>query len=157
MKLAWASFLLLVGSAYAQTVDARWQPLQFMVGKWAGGGAGEPGAGQGAFSFLPELNGQVLVRRSFNQLAAGPRHEDWMIVYSDGPKEAPRAIYFDSEGHVIRYGITFPAKNAAVFESEAGQPGPKFRLSYSLEGKTLSGKFEVDGKPYLTWKTARVE
>jgi hypothetical protein len=157
MKLAWVSFLLLVGSAYTQTADARWQPLQFMVGKWAGGGTGEPGAGQGAFSFLPELNGQVLVRRNFNQPAAGPRHEDLMIVYSDGPKDAPRAIYFDSEGHVIRYGITFPAKNAAAFESEAGQPGPKFRLSYSLEGKTLNGKFEVDGKPYLTWTTARVE
>ncbi|MGO9257455.1 MAG: hypothetical protein ACLQU1_14260 [Bryobacteraceae bacterium] len=157
MKTALVSLLLFAGLACGQTMDTRWQPFQFLIGKWDGGGTGQPGAGQGAFSFLPELNGQVLVRRSFNQLASGPRHEDWMIVYSDGPKDAPRAIYFDSEGHAIHYAVTFPAKNAAVFESEAGQAGPKYRLSYVLDGKTLNGKFEVDGKTYLTWTAAKSE
>ena len=38
-----------------------------------------------------------------------------MIVYNDG---APRAIYFDSEGHVIRYTVSFPSKDVAVFDSE---------------------------------------
>src|SRR5215472_5483663 len=113
----------------AETPDSRFAPLQFMVGKWKGGGTGDPGAGQGAFSFLPELNGQILVRRSFNQLASGPRHEDVMIVYLDD--KTPRAIYFDSEGHTIKYNVSFPAKNTAVFDSG---DGPGYRLSYALEG-----------------------
>jgi hypothetical protein len=124
-----------------------------MIGKWRGGGTGQPGAGQGAFSFLPELNGQVLARRSFNQLASGLRHEDLMIVYLED--KMLRAIYFDSEGHTIRYNVTFPAKNAAVFESDGSQPGPKYRLSYALKGERLNGTFEVDGKAYLTWETVK--
>jgi hypothetical protein len=129
----------------AQPAGSRWDSLQFLIGEWKGAGTGQPGAGQGDFSFTPELNGQVLVRRSFNQLASGPRHEDLMIVYLDG---TPRAIYFDSEGHVIRYTVSFPAKNSVVFESG---DAPQYRLSYSLEAKTLNGKFEVGGKLYLAW------
>jgi hypothetical protein len=134
----------------AETPDTRFGQLEFMVGKWKGEGTGEPGAGQGAFSFLPELNGQILVRRSFNQLASGPRHEDLMIVYLDG--KTPRAIYFDTEGHTIPYNVSFPAKNTAVFES-AGPPS--YRLTYTLEGRNLNGKFEVAGKTYLTWTTVK--
>ena len=134
----------------AETEIPLWGKLQFMVGKWKGGGNGEPGAGQGAFSFLPELNGQILVRRSFNQLASGPRHEDLMIVYMEG--DTPHAIYFDSENHTIKYNIKFPAKNTVVFESDGHT---NYRLSYVLEGKNLNGKFEVGGKTYLTWTTVK--
>ena len=121
-----------------------------MIGKWKGAGSGEPGPGQGAFSFLPELNGQILVRRSFNQLASGQRHEDLMIVYPDG--KALRAIAFDTEGHTIQYKVTLPGRNTAVFESDGS---PRYRLSYALDGKNLNGKFEVDGKTYLTWTTVK--
>ena len=134
----------------AQSAGTHWEPLQFMIGKWKGSGSGEPGAGQGAFSFLPELNGQILVRRNLNQLAAGPRHEDLMIVYMED--ETPHAIYFDSENHTIKYKIKFPAKNTAVFESDQ-KPG--YRLSYVPDGKNLNGKFEVGGKTYLTWTTVK--
>jgi hypothetical protein len=134
----------------AQKADTRLAPFEFMVGKWKGGGTGDPGAGQGAFSFLPELNGQILVRRSFNQLASGPRHEDLMIVYLDD--KTPRAIYFDTEGHTIKYSVSFPGKNTAVFESG---DGPGYRLTYELDGKNLNGKFEVGGKTYLTWTTVK--
>lgn len=101
-----------------------------MIGKWKGAGSGEPGAGQGAFSFLPELKGQTLVRRSVNQLASGPLHEDLMIDYLEG--ETP-AIYFDSS----------PRRTQTVFES------------YVPDGKNLNGKFEVGGKTYLTWTTVK--
>jgi hypothetical protein len=68
------------------------------------------------------------------------------------PSDAPRAIYFDTEGHVIRYNVTFPATNKAVFESDGTQPGPRFRLSYWLDSSTLNGKFEVapSGADYKT-------
>jgi hypothetical protein len=83
-------------------------------------------------------------------MASGPRHEDLMIVYMDG--EVPRAIYFDSENHIIKYDVKFPSGNAVVFESD-GPPG--YRLSYTLDGKNLNGKFEVGGKTYLTWTTVK--
>lgn len=140
LKSTIAVVLLSAGLLAAQP-DARWQSLQFMVGKWK--------AETGSFTFLPELNGQVLVRRNYNN-TTGQKHEDLMIVYSEG---GLRAIDFDTEGHVIRYKLSFPAKDAAVFESEGA--GPKYRLSYALDGAKLNGKFEVDGKTYLTWTTVR--
>ncbi len=61
-----------------------------------------------------------------------------MIIYP-GPGGVPfRAIYFDNEGHVISYAVTFPKEgNAALFETEAGQPGPRFRLTYELKADGL--------------------
>ena len=144
------SWVLSAGLLCAQTADSRWGQLQFLIGKWKGAGTGEPGAGQGAFSFLPDLSGKVVVRRSFNELAAGARHEDLMIVYMDA--NLPHAIYFDSEDHIIRYKITYPAAGTAVFESD-GQPG--YRLTYTLRGRNLDGKFEVGGKTYLTWTSVK--
>ena len=149
MKFAALFILLLAPAIYAQPAPSKFESLQFLIGNWTGEGTGQPGAGQGEFSFQSELNGQVLVRRSYNQLASGPRHEDLMIVYLEG---TPRAIYFDSEGHVIHYTVSSPAANTAVFES-ADAPG--YRLSYALEGKKLNGKFEVGGKTYLTWTTVK--
>ena len=54
--------------------------------------AGRWKAEGGEFSFQPELNGQIL---------------------------APKAIYFDTEGHTIRFTVSFPSRNSAVFDSEA--------------------------------------
>jgi hypothetical protein len=150
MKFALAALLLVVSAAHAQPAASRFSSLEFLIGNWTGEGTGQPGAGQGEFSFQPALNGQVLVRRSYNQLASGPRHEDLLIVYLEG---SPRAIYFDSEGHVIHYNtVSSPAPNTMVLES-ADAPG--YRLSYALEGKKLNGKFEVGGKTYLTWTTVK--
>lgn len=149
MKLTLAALLVLASAAHAQSAAPRFKSLQFLVGNWTGEGTGQPGAGQGDFSFAPELDGHVLVRRSFNQLASGPRHEDLLIVYLEGE---PRAIYFDSEGHVIHYTVSVPAANSVVFESK---DAPGYRLSYALQGKKLNGKFEIGGKTYLTWTTVK--
>ena len=78
-----------------------------------------------------------------------------MIVYLDSPTTPPRAIYFDTEGHVIRYTLSFPETNRVVFESESGQPGPEYRLTYWLAGAALNGKFEVGGKTYMTWTSRK--
>ena len=34
---------------------------------------------------------------------------------------APCSIYFDTESHIIRYNLTFPSANKAIFESDATQ------------------------------------
>jgi hypothetical protein len=135
-----AILLLAATFVQAQTAD-RWAPFQFLAGKWK--------AEAGEFSFQPELNGQILVRRNVNN-TPGQKHEDLMVVFFEG---APKAIYFDAEGHTIRYTVSFPSKNSAVFDSE--DAGPKYRLSYILEGQKLNGKFEVEGKVYLTWTATR--
>lgn len=149
MKLALLLTLVLVPTVHAQPAASRFESLQFLIGNWTGEGTGQPGAGQGDFSFASELGGNVLVRRSYNQLASGPRHEDLLIVYLDA---GPRAIYFDSEGHVIHYTMSVPTANAVVFESK---DAPGYRLSYALRGKKLNGKFEVGGKTYLTWTAVK--
>ena len=137
--------------------------LEFLLGKWTGM-AGEKdtplGAGQGGFSFQTELNGKIMVRHNQAAYTSGARHEDLMVIYPDAPDDKPHAIYFDSEGHVIRYILTFPSANNVVFESEASQPGPRYRLSYWLNGAALDGKFEVappgaDYKTYLRWTSKK--
>jgi hypothetical protein len=108
-----------------------------------------------------ELNGKIIVRRNQAAYDSGARHEDLMVIYLDAPNDSPRAIYFDAEGHVIRYALTFPAPNSVTFQSDAQEPGPRYRLSYRKNGSTLDGKFEVappgaDYKTYLSW-TAKKE
>ena len=41
-----------------------WGPLQFLVRNWTGEGGGEPGQGSGSFSFTPDLQGKILVRKN---------------------------------------------------------------------------------------------
>jgi hypothetical protein len=76
-----------------------------------------------------------------------------MVIYFEG---VPRAIYFDSEGHVIRYNVTFPSSKIVVFESDGTQPGPLFRLSYWMEKGWLQGQFEIappsgEYQKYMSW------
>jgi hypothetical protein len=143
--------------------DSGWKKLEFLVGKWTGS-AGEKdtplGAGQGGFSFEPELNRKIIVRRNRAAYDSGVRHEDLMVIYLDAPNDTPRAIYFDTEGHVIRYNLTFPAPNRVTFESDGTQPGPRYRLSYWLNGRALDGKFEVappgaEYKAYMSWTSRK--
>jgi len=139
----------------------RWEALRFLVGDWVGKGDGAPGAATGAYSFHEELNGQILVRRSYADYSAqgGGRHEDLLIVYAGTPTEPLHAIYFDSEGHVIHYNVAIKP-DTAIFESDASQPGPRYRLSYTRAADVVSGKFEIappggEFKAYLTWSSVR--
>jgi hypothetical protein len=150
-------------AAPAQNGDSAWKKMEFLLGKWTGS-AGEKdtamGAGQGGFSFDPELNRKIIVRHNHAGYTSGVQHDDLMIIYLDTPNDTPRAIYFDSEGHVIRYNLTFPAANRVIFESDGAQPGPRYRLSYWMDGSSLDGKFEVappgtEYKTYLSWTSKK--
>ncbi|HLK64901.1 MAG TPA: hypothetical protein VKU19_15775 [Bryobacteraceae bacterium] len=138
-----------------------WKKLEFLLGKWTGiaGAKDTPlGAGQGKFSFELELNRKIIVRHNEAVYDAGERHGDLLIIYVESDK--PHAIYFDSEGHVIRYDLSFPEPDRVVFESDGTQPGPRYRLSYWMNGRALDGKFEVappgsDYKAYLSWSSKK--
>jgi len=162
MRSILIAFLTVVPVLHAQENPA-WNKLEFLLGNWIGV-AGEKdtslGAGQGSFSFEAQLKQKIIVRHNTASYTSGVQHDDLMVIYFDSPEAAPKAIYFDSEGHVIRYNLTFPSPNRAVFESDAAQPGPKFRLTYWLEGASLDGKFEIaapssEYKTYLSWASKK--
>ena len=154
--------LIAIGMLYAAGVFAQdWTKLDFLLGKWVGvaGDKDTPlGAGQGGFSFELDLDKKVIVRRNRAEYDKGVRHEDLMVIYMEG---SPRAIYFDSEGHTIRYNLTIPAKDQVVFDSDGTQPGPKYRLMYWMEKRVLKGKFEVaapgtaEFKSYMNWSSTK--
>ena len=150
-------------TAPAKPNDGAWKRLEFLLGNWTGI-AGEKdtplGAGQGGFSFEPELSRKIIVRHNHAAYASGQRHDDLMVIYLDAPNDTPRAIYFDSEGHVIRYNVSTPSPDRVVFESDGTQPGPRYRLSYWMEGAILAGKFEVappgaQYQTYMSWTAKR--
>ncbi len=114
--------------------DDLWDGWQFVLGEWQGEGSGEPGDGTAVFSFYPDLQQNVLVRRNrvdYPAVDAQPAwfHEDLLIVYPE--LEQARAIYFDNEGHVIHYSVDGSSEQERIsFVSEAAPMAPRFRLSY---------------------------
>jgi hypothetical protein len=149
--------ILAVSAAAAepQAGDA-WEPYRFLVGEWAGEGEGDPGKGSGRFTFAWDLQDKILVRR--NQKTFPPAqgrpastHEDIMMIYRGEDGGSTRAIYFDSEGHVIHYVASVSSdKKTVTFVSDASAKVPRFRLSYTKTADdSLEIKFEIaaTGKP----------
>jgi hypothetical protein len=154
------ALLITVASvAFAQTSskpDNRWAPLAFLIGEWTGEGGAGPGQGSGGFSFLPDQDGKILIRKNRADYPAGKdrpafSHTDLMIVYKESAEAKLRAIYFDMEDHVIHYTVEPSADgNSVRFVSE------NFRLTYRKAGPdSLALKFEIapPGKPgaYATY------
>ena len=139
-------------------------PLDFLLGTWSaatnGGSAGSTVVGN--YTFARELGGHVMQRTGAPSNCEGPKdfdclHHDQLSVYAE--QGAPMALYLDSEGHVIHYAITTPDAHTVVFLSTT--PGPKFKLTYHLEGSgpkaVMTGKFQFappgsdDFHSYLEW------
>jgi hypothetical protein len=139
-----------------QETTGGWGLFEYLLGDWVGEGGGQPGQGTGEFSFHSDLQNHILVRRSY---AAYPptkdrpafRHDDLMVVYRESDNAPPRALYFDSEGHVIRYLVTASSDQKTIeFVSEVLLSSPRYRLTYLRTGSdTLTLKFEIapPGKP----------
>jgi hypothetical protein len=162
MKTILCALVLSALPSQAQTPDPTWKKLEFLLGKWTGA-AGEKetphGAGQGGFSFEPELNQKIIVRRNHAEYASGVKHDDLMIIYIDN--DTPRAIYFDTHSRTKnRQTDISPDGTKVVFESDGTQPGPKYRLTYWMEGPQMKGTFEIaapgaEYKTYLSWTSKR--
>ena len=145
--------LLAVSTIFAQSPskrDDRWSPLTFLIGEWTGEGGGGPGQGSGGFSFLPDQNGTVLIRRNRADYPTAKdrpafSHTDLMVVYREPGETKLRAIYFDTEDHVIHYTVEASADgNSVQFVSD------NYRLTYRKSGPdTVAIKFEIApaGKP----------
>jgi hypothetical protein len=144
--------LLLLGLAgllSAQSADP-WKPLQFLKGEWAGEGAGSPGESAGVCSFAFDLQQKVMIRKSY---AKAPTflHEDLMVIYLDAASKSLKAIYFDSEDHVIHYAVE-SGTDSVQFLNE------QYRLIYrKAPGDRLSLDFDIasPGKPFAITSTPR--
>jgi hypothetical protein len=150
-----ATFIVLASLPLAAQ-DPDWTRFQFLLGKWTGvpdekGSQLGPGRGECSFDF--DLGGKIIIRRNSASYDSGIKHDDLLVIYADG---APRAIYFDNEGHVIHYNIRLTPEGRIVFESD--QPGPRYRLSYWSEGRDLITTFEIalPGAAYKNYAGGRL-
>lgn len=152
---------LLLGVPLAAESDA-WKALQFLVGEWVGEGGGtRTGQGSGGFSFRPDVQGKVMIRRNWSDYPvangnSGLHHEDIMMIY--GINGSPEALYADNEGHVISYRIEVSDGGGVIRFVNA-----QHRLTYRKTGaNTLAGTFEIampgktgEFKEYLAWTARR--
>jgi hypothetical protein len=143
--------------SFGQQNDS-WNKWSWLIGEWTGEGSGQPGLGGGIFSFRPDLDKKILVRKSHSEYPASENkpkviHDDLMIIYPDQSGNPINAIYFDNEGHTINYTISYPNKSI-VLTSEKARNIPVFRLTYTLLGNdTVNTKFEMsqDGVKFIVY------
>lgn len=139
-----------VVSAQQPGPSPNWDAWKFLIGKWVGEGTGDMGQGVGYFTFEPDLDGSVLIRKNHAQYPATKdraaySHDDLMIVFADPATKQTRAFYTDSEGHVIYYTANFSnGGDTLTFLSDMLPATPRFRLTY-LRTKTghMTLTFEV--------------
>jgi hypothetical protein len=152
------SILLIALLATSAPAAEDWGPVRFLIGTWKGEGGGQPGQGSGGFSFTPDLLGAVLIRKNYAEYPPadrkpGFRHEDLMVVYRDASSKQLRATYYDSEGHVIAYGIK-AAGQEVLFVSEGAPDTTRYRLTYTSAGSDrLKLKFKIapPGNDFATY------
>ena len=156
--MIFAIYLLGFASISLAQQDTTWNHWNWLAGDWIGEGSGTPGQGSGWFSFTPELNGKIIVRKSHSEYPAAKDkpeiiHDDLMVVYLDDDQQPNKAIYFDNEGHIINYTITYSDANI-VFTSSKALNSSVFRLTYiPLNKETINVKFEMsrDGLNFQTY------
>jgi hypothetical protein len=171
--VTFAALLLAMMSALPLTAQHSKSGLaraaELLSGDWLGDGGGAPGQGAGEFSFRSELGGKALVRRNragYPATAGKPafHHEDLMMIFQEAESQPVRALYLDSEGHVIHYSaVVVEDASSITFTSSPSNGEPVYRLSYKKAGDgTLAGRFETapPGKPgafstYLQWTARR--
>jgi hypothetical protein len=141
----------------AQDKD-NWDKLNWLTGTWLGEGNGKPGKGGGTFSFSFDLNKNILVRKSHSEYKSNKKdsritHEDLMVIYPESGEKLMKALYFDNEGHIIEYTVSYSGKSV-IFLSEKQANAPIFRLIYTpLDTCIVNTKFEIsaDGINFNTY------
>lgn len=150
-----AFFCIATGLSAQQNPWTKWS---WLIGEWKGEGSGQPGQGNGTFSFTPDLDSKILVRKAHSEYPAnGNRpatvHDDLLIIYPDFTNNPSKAIYFDNEGHTINYSISYSDKSIVLLSDKIAN-FPVFRLTYVLlDDKTVDIKFEIsqDGEKFMTY------
>jgi hypothetical protein len=145
-----------------------WAGIRFLLGSWQAkttGGVAQAQASAG-YSFRLELRDHIMARHSRSGACSAPddfncQHSDLLYIFPASTGQALEAIYFDNEGHVIHYAVSTPKPGTAVFLTDPAQPGPQYRLDYTLLYGVMTGQFEMkmpgqaDFTSYLEWSGKR--
>jgi hypothetical protein len=145
-----------------------WAGFRFLLGSWEAkttGGVAQAQASAG-YSFRMELRDHLMARHSRSGACSAPddfdcQHSDLLYIYPASNGSAFEAIYFDNEGHVIRFDVTTPKPGTVLFLCAPAQPGPQYRLSYTFLDGVMSGQFEMkmpgqtEFTSYLEWSGKR--
>lgn len=132
--------------------------FSWLTGEWIGQGSGQPGQGQGFFTFHFDLDKNILIRESHTEFPTSADkpasvHNDLMVVYPGDNNTSVNAIYFDNEKHIINYTVSFPDKSI-VFTSKKADNTPIFRLTYTpLKEDKVNTLFEMsqDGEHFTKY------
>jgi len=139
---------------FSQSTKTDWSPLQLLIGEWTGEGSGAPGEAVGSSVFSFDLQNTVLIRKSYADYPAANnrpefRHDDLMVIYQEN--KSIKAIYFDNEGHVIKYSVSLSKDlDTITFVSDINPAVPRFRLTYTKSKENtmkISFEFAPPGKP----------
>ena len=169
-KILLFAILLVSGQLlFGQQTKNPWEKWNYLIGEWVGENNGQPGVGEGKFSFQMDLDGRILVRKSSTKYPATTSssefiHDDLMIIYPNGGDKPQEAIYFDNEGHTIKYKVSFTDK-AVVLTSDIIPDAPRFRFTYTeIDAKTVNASFEMaspqaseDFKMYVEGRAFKVK
>ena len=154
---------------FGQQSKNPWEKWNYLIGEWVGEHNGQPGQGEGKFSFQTDLDGKILVRKSHTFFPATANsseiiHDDLLIIYQSGSNSEQEAIYFDNEGHTIKYKVSF-TETSIVLTSDIAANATRFRFTYAAIGtKSVNASFEMaspqapdDFKMYLSGKAFKVK
>jgi hypothetical protein len=169
-KILLAVILLVSGQLLpGQQPNIQWEKWNYLIGEWAGEHNGQPGQGEGQFSFQTDLDGKILVRKSHTFFpatanSADIKHDDLLIIYQSGSDGEQEAIYFDNEGHTIKYKVSFTDKSI-VLTSDIATNATRFRFTYTaIDTRSVNASFEMtspqspdDFKMYLSGKAFKVK
>lgn len=155
-----AILLLLPITSHAQTDPLA--PLSFLIGTWT------PAGIQGSTTFVRDLGGRVIIRRSRSLTPASgiqpaAQHEDLLIIFPYGNQL--RAMYYDNAGYVLGYDVQAPGNDSVVFTSDRIKGVARGRLTYTLEpGDVLAATVEMAPPnrpnafaPSLAWSSHRAK
>lgn len=148
-KLFFVVILLTLSQlTFGQQTGKPWEKWNYLIGEWVGADNGQPGKGEGKFSFQTDLNGNILVRKSHTvfpptSTSSGISHDDLMIIYPSAPDGQQEAIYFDNESHVIKYKVSFTDKSI-ILTSDISPNAMRFRYTYTqIDATAVNGSFEM--------------
>jgi hypothetical protein len=120
----------------------------WLIGEWKDNSSRQPGQASYTFTFTFDLDRKIIVRKtnSSQQDITGKYnfiHQDLMIIYPDQTGKPDKAIYFDNEGHIINYKISFEGKSIVFKNYDIGN-NRVYRLTYTLnDNQTINRKFEL--------------
>jgi hypothetical protein len=164
VKLALVLGIVLTAAAARAALPSPLDPLSFLLGAWeAGENTGAYGKGTGVAAFALSLQDKVMLRTNHAEYPASATspavvHDDLMVIYAAGG--GVQAHFYDSEGHLIHYTVTFPAPNQALFLGDVAPNAPRFRLTYKLRADGgVDGEFAGAPpgqpeafQPYFAWE-----